>query len=49
MNNSSSNIFKILLLLERYYQNSQVVLSATGMNGLNSVIRAGDLFDKSSE
>ena len=35
MNNSPSNIFKILLLLERYRQNSQAVLAATGMNGLN--------------
>ena len=31
---SLSNIFWKLLLLERYYQNSQVVLGARGMNGL---------------
>ena len=36
MNNSPSNIFRILLLLERYHQNSQVVLAVTGMNGLKT-------------
>ena len=35
MNNSPSNIFHILLLLERYHQNYQAVLAATGMNALN--------------
>ena len=34
MNISSSNIFWIFLLLERYHQNCQAVLAATGMNGL---------------
>ena len=37
MNNSPSNIFEILLLLQRYHQNCQAVLVATGMNGLNFV------------
>ena len=36
MNNFSSNIFQPMLLLKRYHQNSQVVLAATGMKGLNS-------------
>ena len=36
MNNCPSNIFEILLLLERYCQNSQAVLAATGMTGLRS-------------
>ena len=34
MNNSPSNIFCFLLLLERYHQNCQAVLAAIGMNGL---------------
>ena len=34
MNNSLSNIFYILPSLERYHQNCQAVLAATGMNGL---------------
>ena len=34
MNNSLSNTFKIMLLLEKYDQNCQVVCAATGMNGL---------------
>ena len=34
MNNSPGNIFKMLHLWERYYQNSQAVLAAAGMNGL---------------
>ena len=38
MNNSSSNIFKILLLLERYHHNCQAVLAATGMNSLKQKI-----------
>ena len=29
-----SNIFQILLLLERYHQNCQAVLAAIGTNGL---------------
>ena len=33
MNNSPSNTFKIL---ERYHQNCQAVLDATGMNGLKA-------------
>ena len=33
MNTSPSNIFYILLLLERYRQNYQAVLAATGMSG----------------
>ena len=37
MNNYPSNIFEILLLLERYHQNCHVVFAATGMNGLNSL------------
>ena len=37
MNNYPSNIFEILLLLERYCQNSQAVLAATGMTGLRSL------------
>ena len=40
MNNSPSNFIKILPLLERYYQNSQVVWAATGMNGLRSPLSA---------
>ena len=32
MNNCPSNIFEILLLLERYHQNCQAVLAATSMN-----------------
>ena len=35
MNNSPSNIFLILPLLESYHQNSHPVLAATGINGLN--------------
>ena len=35
MNNSLSNIFKVLLLLERYHKHCLAVLAATGMNGLN--------------
>ena len=35
MKSSFSNNFCILLLLERYHQNSQVTLTATGMSGLN--------------
>ena len=35
MNNSPSNIFLILLLLESYRQNSQPILAATGMHGIN--------------
>ena len=31
MNNSPSNIFYVLLLLDRYHQNCQVDLAATGM------------------
>ena len=34
MNISPSNIFQILLLLEKYHRNCQVVLVATGMNRL---------------
>ena len=34
MDNSPSNIYKILLLLERYHQHSQVVVAATDINGL---------------
>ena len=34
MNNSPSNIFQVLLLLERYFQNCQIVLATTGVNGL---------------
>ena len=34
MNNTPSNIFQILFLLEKYYQNSQPVFGAPGMNGL---------------
>ena len=37
MNNCPSNISEILLLLERYHQNCQAVLAATGMNGLKFV------------
>ena len=36
MDKSPSNIFQILLLLERYHQKSQAVLAATGMNGLKN-------------
>ena len=35
LNNSLSNTFKILLLLERDHQNYEAVLAATGMNGLS--------------
>ena len=35
MNDSPSNIFWILLLVERYHQNCQAVLAASDMNGLN--------------
>ena len=34
MNNSPSNIFCIMLLLERYQQNCQAVLAATSTNRL---------------
>ena len=34
MNNSPSNIFQSLLLLERYHQNGLAVLAATGRKGL---------------
>ena len=34
MNTSLLNMSKVLLLLERYHQNSQAVLAAAGMNGL---------------
>ena len=34
MNNSPSNIFYTLLLLERFHQNSQANSAATGMNRL---------------
>ena len=34
MNNSPSDTYYILLLLERYHQNSLAVLAAAGMNGL---------------
>ena len=34
MNNSPSNIFQSLLLLERYHENSQAVLAAASNNGL---------------
>ena len=34
MNDSPSNIFQPLLLIKRYHQNGQVVLAATGTNGL---------------
>ena len=33
MNNSPSNLFHTLLSSERYPQNCQVVVAATGMNG----------------
>ena len=36
MNNSLSNIFEILLSLERYNQNCQVVLATAGTDGLIS-------------
>ena len=36
MNNCPSNIFEILLLLERYHQKCESVLGATDMNGLRS-------------
>ena len=38
MSNSSSNIFIVFLLLERYYQNCQAILAATGMNGLSKTV-----------
>ena len=38
MNDFPLNIFQALLVLESYHQNSQVVLAATGMNGLNIYI-----------
>ena len=44
MNNCPTNILEILLLLERYHQNSQAVLAATGMNGLR--ISSGVLTNK---
>ena len=34
MNNSPSNIFWILLLLERYHLHCEAILAATGMNSL---------------
>ena len=34
MNTSLLNMFHILLLVERYHQNSQAVLAAAGVNGL---------------
>ena len=37
MNNSPSNIFKILLLIEGYHHISQVVLATSGMKGLSNV------------
>ena len=45
MKNSPSNIFYILLLLERCHKNCEAVLAATGMNGLR-VFRV--LLDQSS-
>ena len=44
INISLRNIFWKLLLLERNHQNSQAVLGATGMNGLNAVQVNGDIF-----
>ena len=39
MNASPSNIFQILVLLERYHHNCQAVLAATGMDGfINSCL-----------
>ena len=35
MNTSLLNMFQILLLVVRYQQNSQAVLAAAGINGLN--------------
>ena len=37
MNNSPSNIFKALLLLESYHQICLAVLAATGMNGFKAM------------
>ena len=34
MNNSPTNIFQILLLLERYHQKCLAVLAASGLNML---------------
>ena len=38
MDDSSSNVVQILLLLEIHHQNRQAVLAATGMNGLTHFI-----------
>ena len=38
MDKISSYIFEILLLFERYHQNSQAVLVAIGMNGLGFLL-----------
>ena len=38
MNNSPSNIFQPLPLKERYLQNSQAALVATGINGSNPTL-----------
>ena len=40
MNNSPSNIFQMLLLLERYYLDCPAVLTAAGMNGLISHVQS---------
>ena len=37
MNNSPSNIFEILLLLERCHQNYQAVMAAIGINELRTL------------
>ena len=47
MNNSPSNIFQPLLLVERYDQSSQAVLAATGMNGLTLMLLVANLAKKS--
>ena len=46
MKNSPSTVFLILLLLERYHQNSQAVLAATGMNGLTLMMLVAKMMQK---
>ena len=45
MNNSPSNIFWILLLLEKYQQNCKVILAATSMKGLKSKISISEFVE----
>ena len=46
MNNSPTNIFQILLLLERYHKNCQAVLAASGLNVLTLMLLVANSANK---